>query len=266
LALLPTEVPQTSATAQRQAAQQDVFLREVDDALREEEMIENLKRHGKTAAVAVAIGLAGLAGYLYWDKTRTEAVGTNSERVALALERIEAGQLDSGAKELAPLASDTSGSGAAARLMQAAVLQEQGKGEEAARGFAAVAADSGVPQPFRDLALLRETAIRFDKLQPQQVIDRMKPLMKPGDPWFGSAAEMTAMAHLKLNKPTVAGPIFAQIARDENAPESLRTRARQMAGLLGTDAIDDVARAAGIENDSAWNVQPQSPPAPAPKQ
>ena len=30
------------------------------------------------------------------------------------------------------------------------------------------------------------------------------------------------------------------MARDESLPETLRSRSRQMAGLLGVDAIDDV--------------------------
>ena len=43
-----------------------------------------------------------------------------------------------------------------------------------------------------------------------------------------------------------------KIARDENAPESLRARARQIAGLAGTDAIDDVEAVMDqIERNSA---------------
>ncbi len=266
MALPPSEVPKPGTSAHKDTLQQDVFLREVDDALRQDEMIGALKRHGTTAAIAVAVGMAALAGYLWWDKTSNEAVAANSERFTVALDRIEAGQLDAGRKELDPLVKDGSGSGVAARLLQAGILQEQGKAEDAARGYAAIAADSSAPQAFRDLALIRETAIRFDKLQPQQVIDRLKPLAVPGKPWFGSAAEMTAMALMRMDKNQQAGPLFAQIAKDDSVPESLRNRARQMAGLLGVDAVDNVARAAGIENDSAWSAgqqRPQAPPAPA---
>jgi hypothetical protein len=266
LALPPSELPKTGSGSTADTLQQDVFLREVDDALRQDEMVNAFKRHGKTAGLAVALGLAALAGYLWWDKTSNESVAANSERYAIALDKVEAGQLDSGRTQLGPLTKDGSGSGVAARLLAAGILQEQGKAEEAARGFAAVAADSSAPQPFRDLALIRETAIRFDKLQPQQVIDRLKPLAVAGKPWFGSAAEMTAMAYLRMDKGAQAGPLFAQIAKDASVPESLRNRALQMAGLLGVDAIDDVARAAGIENDSAWAASQQRPPAPQPQQ
>ena len=49
------------------------------------------------------------------------------------------------------------------------------------------------------------------------------------------------MAYLKQGRNDLAGPLFAAIAKDENVPATLRSRARQMAGLLGFDAIDDVA-------------------------
>jgi hypothetical protein len=39
--------------------------------------------------------------------------------------------------------------------------------------------------------------------------------------------------------------LFAAIARDKSVPVTLQRRARQMAGLLGADAIDDVNEAAG---------------------
>ena len=79
--------------------------------------------------------------------------------------------------------------------------------------------------------------VEFDKLAPQKIIDRLKPLAKPGNPWFGSAGEMTALAYLKMGKDNLAGPIFAQIAKQEELPASLRGRATQMAGALGIDTV-----------------------------
>jgi hypothetical protein len=69
------------------------------------------------------------------------------------------------------------------------------------------------------------------------VIQRLGPLARPGEPWFGTAGEMVGVAHLKMGRPNLAGPLFAQIGRDENVPPSIRTRAIQMAGSLGIDAL-----------------------------
>jgi hypothetical protein len=50
------------------------------------------------------------------------------------------------------------------------------------------------------------------------------------------------MAHLESGNRAEAGKLFAQIAKDEDLPETLRSRARQMAGLMGVDAIVDVKK------------------------
>jgi hypothetical protein len=42
---------------------------------------------------------------------------------------------------------------------------------------------------------------------------------------------------MKMGKDNLAGPIFAQIAKQEGLPETLRSRAQQMAGSLGVDAV-----------------------------
>ena len=81
----------------------------------------------------------------------------------------------------------------------------------------------------------------FDALKPQQVVDRLKPLAVEGAPWFGSAGELVAIAYMKMRKPELAGPMFAAMAKDENVPQSIRSRARQMAGLLGIDAVETPA-------------------------
>jgi hypothetical protein len=46
---------------------------------------------------------------------------------------------------------------------------------------------------------------------------------------------------MKMRKPDLAGPMFAAMAKDETVPDSIRSRARQMAGLLGVDAVDAAA-------------------------
>ena len=77
----------------------------------------------------------------------------------------------------------------------------------------------------------------FDTIPPQQVIAKLKPLAVPGHPWFGSAGELTALAYVKMGKDNLAGPIFAQIAKQEGLPQTLRSRAQQMAGALGIDTV-----------------------------
>lgn len=252
MALVPT-APANPASkgAERDAAQRDAFLREVDDALREDEFLTLVKRHGVSVGLALGLGLAALGGYLWWNHAQSQAAAERAERMTLALDRIDSGALDAGAKDLDGLAAEGKGGGkAVAAVMRAGILQRQGKVAEAAKAFAAIAADSSLPQPYRDLATVREVAAQFDTLKPEQVVERLKPMAVPGSPWFGSAAEMVALAYMKQGRNDQAGPLLAAIAKDKTVPDSIRSRSRQLAGLLGYDAIDDVARAAAGEAEA----------------
>lgn len=226
-------------------------MREVDEALRQDEMVGLFRRYGVPVAIVVVLGLLALAGYLYWDHSRKQAAGEVGERFTLALDKLDAANLPAADKELVGVIEDGgAGSAAAARLLRGGIALKQDKQADAAKLFAEVAADADAPKPFRDLATIREIAVKFDSLPPQQVIDRLKPLAVAGNPWFGSAGELVGIAYMKQGRNDLAGPLFAAISRDKATPESLRRRTRQLAGLLGVDAIDDVAKAAGTDADT----------------
>lgn len=242
MALPPSDRPAPAKPDDKAAAQQDVFLREVDDALREDELKSILTRYGKPIGGAILAGLLALAGYLWWDNSNKQAAGERSEQAIIALDKLEAGNAAAALADLEPLTREGSdGNKAAAAMTRAAILVQQGKAEDGAKAFAAIAADSAVPQAYRDLATIREVSIRFDAMPPQQVIDRLKPLAVPGNAWFGSAGELVGMAYLKQGKPDQAGPLFAAIGKNTDVPQTLRSRMRQVAGQLGYDAgTDDV--------------------------
>ena len=48
---------------------------------------------------------------------------------------------------------------------------------------------------------------------------------------------MVAISHLKLGRNKEAGQLIAAMAKDRKVPESIRSRATQMAGSLGFDAV-----------------------------
>ena len=229
----------------RKAAQHDVFLREVDDALRQDEMLGAFKDYGRQIGLVVVLGLAIFAGVLWWNHYQASQAGERGEQMTLALDNVDQGKLEPADKQLQSLAQGSApGPKAVAQLMRAGIALQQGKQADALKLFAAVSADTSAPQPYRDLAAIREVAANFDAMPPQQVVDRLKHLAVPGNPWFGSAGELVGMAYLKQNNTTLAGPLFAAIARDKDTPETLRNRVRQLAGLLGVDAVDDAAIAA----------------------
>lgn len=233
--------------AAARAAQGNVFAREVDDALRADAAMDAVRRWGIPVGAALVAGLIGLGGWLWYDTHQANQRGIQGESMTQVLDQVEAQRTADVAAPLGALIKNgTPGYKATAQLLQAGIAQDQAKGDatrlaKVAGDFAAVASDSAAPQALRDLASIREVAIRFDAMAPQQVVDRLKPLAVPGNPWFGSAGELVAMAYLRQNKPDLAGPLFAALAKDKTVPDSIRQRARQMAGALGVDAVGDVA-------------------------
>lgn len=260
MATTPPSIPDAPKPNSREEAAQDGFLREVDEALREEQIVNTFKRVAKPVGLVAGAGLLALAGYLYWDTTQKNAAAQWSERMVLATERMEAGQLEPAIKDFELIAAQGSEGNRAVALMQlAAITAQQGKTDEAARKFAAIAADPRVPQQFRDLAAIREVSIKFDSMKPEDVVTRLKPIAVPANAYFGSAGELVGMAYLEQGKVDEAGKLFAQIGNDKNVPRSIRTRMRQIASGLGYDAGSD-------EADNPTAAEAPASPAAAPTQ
>lgn len=235
----PTDAADKKAA--REAAQQDVLLREVDEAVRKAEAERFAKRYGRGLLAAAVVGLLAFGGWLFWQDHREGQMEERSEAFVTALDELQAGNLDAANNEFATIADDGTPAGqAGARIVRAGIAAQKGDTAQAAEMYLALADDGDAPQAYRDLAAIRGVAASYDGMQPQAVIDRLKPLATPGNPWFASAGEMVAMAYLQQGKRDLAGPLFAAIAKDEEAPQSIRSRTRQMAGLLGIDAIEDV--------------------------
>lgn len=216
-------------------------MREVDEALRQDQALNLFKSWAKPVGFAILAGLALFAAYLGWSHNQQSKREARAEQFTAALDQLEAGNAAAAKKLLEPLAKDGGdGTQAAARMLQAGLMTEDGQVDAAANLLGQVAADETAPPSFRDLARLRQISLRFDKMKVEDVISQLQPLAQPGKPLYGSAGELLGIAYLKQGKVQLAGPLFAAISRDKSVPDSIRGRARQMAGQLGVDAIDDV--------------------------
>lgn len=210
------------------------FLREVDEELRRDQAINVWRRYGRVILIAVVVLLAALAGYLFWQHRQEQAAEREGEQLQSAFDALAAQDQKAAAAPLAALAGSTrDGYRALAIFTQADQLLLKDDLKGAAAKFASVAGDAGLAQPFRDLALVRQTTAEFDTLKPDLVVQRMRPLAVPGNPWLGSAGELLAIAYLKQGRRDLAGQTFQRIAADKDVPRSLRQRAVQMAGTMG---------------------------------
>jgi hypothetical protein len=229
-------------------ADNETFFREVDEELRRDQLQGFWNRYGLLVVAAVVLLLAAVGGAIWWQNREIVQAGERGEQLAAVFEDVQAGRTKAAAPKLDALVAEGGpGYKAAALLTKADVAVQNNDLKGATATFRQIAADGELAEPYRQLALIRQTALEFDALPPADVIRRLEPLAKAGSPWFGSAGEMVALAHLKANRPRAAAPIFAALARDERLPPSIRSRAVQMAGALGVDAVSEPAGAAATK-------------------
>ncbi len=231
-------------------ADNESFYREVDEELRREQLTSTWKRYGILIVAGVILLLATVGGYLYWQHSQEQQAGVHGEMLTAAFDDIQARKMKDAEAKLSQLAAEgNAGYRAAALLTKADLAIEQGDEGAAVAAFKAAAGDEKLADPYREVALIRQTALEYDRIQPSVVIQRLGPMAAAGNPWFGSAGEMVAIAHLRQQKPAEAARIFAALAKEEGLPESIRSRALQMAGALGVDAVQQADEKAGATKE-----------------
>ena len=214
----------------------ETFLREVDENLRRDQMRDFFKAYGNWLIAGVVLFLAASGGLIWWRQHQVQRSEAQVEQLAGIYNDIGAGKSAQAPQKLDALSSDGSKAiRGSALFARAALALQQNDTKTAVARYMAIAGDNGLPKPYRDAALIRQTALEFDRLPPQEVIARLQPLARPGEPWFGSAGEMTALALAKQGKSAEAGQLFAAIAKDNNVPRTVRERAVQLAGSFGVD-------------------------------
>lgn len=215
----------------------EIFVREVDENLRRDRLRDFARKYGGWMIAGVVLFLAASGGWIYWNYHKQQRSEQQVEQLAQIYKDFGAGKTTGAAQQLDELSkSGSDGVRASALFARAALAIEQNNLKLATEKYREAAGDDGLPKPYRDLALIRQTSLEFDRLKPEEVIARMQPLAKAGEPWFGSAGELTAAALIKQGKRQEAGQLYAAIARDKTVPDSLRVRAVQIASSLGVDA------------------------------
>lgn len=245
----------------------ETFLKEVDDELRREQITNFFTRYGWWIIGGVVLILASVAGWLWYSGRQVEASGKTGQELITAVGQLQPGT--NGFNSVQPqinelVGSDVEGYRAAALFARATGQAQSGNNAAAVATLRSIAEDQTLDQVYRDAALIRRTQLEFDGLQPQEVIRRLNGIATGTGAWAGTAGELVGIAHLKMNRPDLAGPVFVRIAQNDTAPATLRDRAGLMAASLGFDPDRNAPRAAGRAAQTAPAVNAATPaPAPA---
>lgn len=253
------EVPTLAETP---SDQDEAFLREVDEGVRRDQVLSLWQRYGKIGVTVLVLGLAALAGFLWWREQAAVKAGLVGEEFARASDQLDVGEGARARPTLERIAREGPGGYAPlAQMVLASDAVAAGDAPRAIKMFDGIAADEKAPQPLRDAALIKSVRLGFDALPPAKVIERLKRLVVPGTPWFSIAAEMTALAQLKAGNPDAAKPLLTAIVIDTANPPGQRGRVAQLALSLGVDERTLKLQPAAIA-PPATSVPPAASPAP----
>jgi hypothetical protein len=213
-------------------AQNDEFIREVDEEYRRDQMAEIWKRYSGVIVGLAILVVASVGGWRFWEHRvdlQAQAAAARYED-ALRTARGEENS-DEAERALADIAKDApDGYRLLARFRLAAELGQQ-EPEDGAKAFDALAADGAVPAVWQDLARLRAAVLRIDG-DPATVRPVLERLATPTGPWRHSARELLGLSGLKSGDYEFAGRWFDQIAADRETPQALRQRLELYSALV----------------------------------
>jgi hypothetical protein len=211
----------------------DSFLREVDEAVRQDRYQQLWDKYGVYAlglAVLVVAGVAGYKGWTYWQQKQAQDAGAKFTQ-ALSMED---GADAAKAREMltALAASGPEGYRVLARFQLAAAAAKAGETGKAVADYDALATDSSVDPILQGHATLQAAALRLDKADYAEMEQRLKGLTDSSSAWRFSAHELLGLSAYRLNNMREAERQFSELVADQGTPANLRERADMMLALI----------------------------------
>lgn len=212
-------------------AENNEFLREVDEDYRRDRILQIWKRYSGVIIALAVLVVAGVAGWRYWQAQQRAAAEVASVQFDDANRLAKDGKVAEADKAFDALeAQGPAGYRLLARFRAAA---ETGKRDAAAGAaeFDKLADDTGLGDGLRDLARLRAALLRLDGPNPDPAQANLQGLAA-GTPFRHTAREMLGLAALKKGDYEEAGRWFDQIVADPDTPRNLRDRIEVYAAIV----------------------------------
>ena len=240
----------------------DSFFREVSEELRHDRVKAIWTRFGTIILAAVVLVIVATAAVVAWDRYTTSQANTSGDHYLAALKLSEDGKRDEAVTALQAIAAN--GYGAypdLARMSIGSVRAQQGQPKEALAAFDAVANDTDVPQPIRDMAAIRAAYILVDSGTLAEVQDRVQRLTGDSEPMRFPAREAVGLAAWKAGDTATARKAFQQLADDGGTPQGIAGRARLMLDIIKSG---DTGSSTSAAADTGQPAKPADGNAPAP--
>lgn len=213
------------------------IIREVDEELRRERLWKFWQRYGGYIAVVAILLVGGTAawrGYEYYAERQAEKTSIRFE--AASKLAADATKNDEAKAALDGIIADSpSGYRLLARFMAASEAGQKNAAEGAV-AFDAIANDTSVEQPLRDLARIRAANLVTDTADIAEMRKRLEPLLVQGANFRHSAKELLGLGYIRAGDRANAQKLFLELVVDADTPAGMRNRAQLMQSFLAGTA------------------------------
>ncbi|MEM6386731.1 MAG: tetratricopeptide repeat protein [Pseudomonadota bacterium] len=212
-------------------ANEDSFISEVSEEVRRDRLFALMRRYGWIAILAIVV-IVGGASWNEWRKSSAQAAAEEKgDAILRALQSETDASRAAALRNVVP--SDAPNGAALLSLLQASASLDAEELDAATEALDQIVNDPSVPQVYRDVALLKRVLSFSETLTPNERIERLGPLLTPGNPFRLLAVEQRAFAEVEAGDTEAALSSLNGILADAEASEDLRRRARQLIVALG---------------------------------
>jgi hypothetical protein len=217
---------------------EDALIREVNDELREEQMMKLWSRYGGFVVGVAILVVAIVAGYQGWKQYTTSNSLKEGEQFYEAQQLADAGDINGALGALQKLAGDAStGYGVLADFQQAAIKANAGDLKAAAALYIKIADDNHSNPTVHGLATVLGTALEINTggYDRGALTLRLEAISGNDQPYRFTARELLGLLDLAAGDTANARTMFTELSVDADAPQAMATRARSIAQSLGAE-------------------------------
>lgn len=209
----------------------DSFIEEVTEEVRRDRLFGLFRKYGWIGIAVVLVTVGGTA-YNEWSKAQARAQAQAAGDAIL--NALDADEADGRVSALQGLEGDdfTSGAQAVIALLLASELSADDKDGEAQDALEQIAADTELPEIYRQIALLKASS-RQGNLSVQERRDNLSGLAVPGAPLSQLAQEQLALLDLENGEVDAAVSKLQDLVVGAETTAGLRQRASQLIIALG---------------------------------
>jgi hypothetical protein len=238
----------------------DALFREVEEELRREQFAKLWQRYG-TYIIGLAIAVvAVVGGAKLWESHRLAASQAAGAEFEAATKLAADGKAEEAAKAFdAIAATGPKGYAALAKLSQAGAYLKLDKRAEALEVFDRLAADTSADAMIANYARLQAASLRVGEADYAEIENRLKPLTGDDSAWRFTARELLGTAALKAGKLDEARSALAPLLATPGISQTASERINRLMAEIATAELASAPKSGTVPPEDGANTDAEKP-------